>query len=86
MMHQLFSEDDIKRYLQKKGYHIAQMPAHYLNRVGPEEKDQETKVTVAITQKDYEAIRELYWLEDIDRQYGLRAVFNKELARKLLSL
>lgn len=33
MIHQLFSEDDIKRYLQKKGYHIAQMPAHYLNRL-----------------------------------------------------
>jgi hypothetical protein len=81
-----FSENEMTDFLKIKGYKIALWPAVFLVRNGPEEEEKKISVNVAIKKADALHIGELYWSTDIDRIYGLKNVFTKELKKALLRL
>lgn len=82
-----YTEDQLINFLRTRGYKIATYKGAALIKDSDDvEVEHMTNVIVAMKKNDVEGITSLFKKEDIEAQYGIAAVFNKEMAKTLLRL
>lgn len=80
-----FTDDEMTRFLQKRGYRIAQWPCH-TNKAEKGVDSEIEMVLIAFKDFNHEDVKAQYWKEDMLKRYGITTIFTSELRKALLRL